>query len=161
MTKIITCMGNFPRWISHPSDIFLYIINILLILFDRISVIESQITIATWNLCLHEIKSHSLTMTNMQISVGFWWESSQDTLSESLLSPLKILFTVYCWVHFSPNKLWNVFDMKLFFLFFFFHLLLHFLLFALFFLRNLLFFISSNWLFRKSFCLPSCIKDVF
>lgn len=160
MAEVVTSMCDFPRLIPHPSNIFFDVINILLIFFDRVGIIEPQITVATWNLGLHEIESHGFAMANVEIPVRLGRESSQNALSESFFPPFQILFVVYCWVHLSTDQFWNVFYMELF-LFLLFNILLHLCLFPLFLFPPLLFLFYSHWLLWKPLCLPSSIQNIF
>ena len=70
----------------------------------------------------------------MQITVGLWWETSQDNISEFTDLILDEFFGIQSWFHLSANQLRDVFDMEnllglLFsFFFFFFNFLLFFLL---------------------------------
>ena len=93
--KIFRRMCDFPRFIAHKSDIFNDVVNVFLIFFGGIGVIKSEIAFSTMNLCQHEIKSHGSAVTNVQISIGFRWETSQDySLAELLLVFLEQFFGI-------------------------------------------------------------------
>jgi hypothetical protein len=85
-------MGDLPGLVSHKLYIFLYVLNILDILLGRVGIIESQVTVATLvDLRLHEIKTHGLAVTDVQVSVGLGRETSQNDVAEfgdSLLDQL-------------------------------------------------------------------------
>lgn len=157
LLEIVTCMSYFPRIVAHPTDILFNVINELLVLFDWVCVIKSQIAMTTWHLCLHEIESHSFTMTNVEISVWLRREPSQnDTFTKLLTSPFEILFAINCRVHFSANQLRDIFNMELF-LFFFFNLSGSLLfLYCCLFWFGWCFFVSGHRLIGKSFSFPWC-----
>lgn len=46
MAKVVTGMGNFPGLVAHPSNILFDVVNVLLIFFDWICVIVSQIAMS-------------------------------------------------------------------------------------------------------------------
>lgn len=92
--EIIRRMGNLPRFITHPSHVFLYILDVFNILFGRISIVKTKITFSTIHLCLHKTKSHSLAVTNVKITVGLRRESSQHNIPVFVNSILNELFGV-------------------------------------------------------------------
>ena len=54
-------------------------INVLLFFFSGVRVIQTQVTNATKILRQTEIQADRFGVTNMQIAIGFWWESSTDS----------------------------------------------------------------------------------
>jgi len=59
-------------------------VNELLVFLARIGVIESKIAVATIMLSNSEVKSNSLSVTDMKVTIGLRWETSMNlALSES------------------------------------------------------------------------------
>ena len=75
-------MSDFVGRVSHPSDVFFNVINELLIFFYGVGIIKPKIAPSIGDFCLHEVKSHSLAMPNMKVSIWFWRESGENALSK-------------------------------------------------------------------------------
>lgn len=63
--EAVTRMGDFPWLITHEMNIFFDVLYELNVLLCWIRVIETQITVTIGHLGLHEVESHSFTMTNV------------------------------------------------------------------------------------------------
>ena len=75
-------MSDFVGRVSHPSDVFFNVINELLIFFYGVGIVKPKIAPSIGDFCLHEVKSHSLAMPNMKVSIWFWGESGENALSK-------------------------------------------------------------------------------
>ncbi len=62
----------------EPFDIRFYCSNVVKSFFIRISVIKTEKTGTTELMGYAKIKTHRLGMADMQVSVRFGWESSND-----------------------------------------------------------------------------------
>jgi hypothetical protein len=86
VTKVITCICNFPWFITHKSYILFDVVNELLVFFQGIGVIESEVALAVGYFSLHEIESHGFAMSDMKISIRLRWESSENLSAKLILS---------------------------------------------------------------------------
>jgi hypothetical protein len=76
-------VGYFPRLIAHKLNVLLYVLDVFNIFFSGISIIKTKIALSSFvDLGLHKVESHSFAVSNMQITVGLWWETSQNNISE-------------------------------------------------------------------------------
>ena len=150
-------MSYFPRLVSQESHVLDDVVNVFLILFCWICIIESQVTFSWMNFCQHEIKPHGSAVTNVKVTVGFRWKSCQNnSFTKLLFMYLKKFFWIVTWLHFSPDQNWKILNLKsLFFLplvFLFFFAFICFFIFFLFF---------RNYFIRKSFLFPNGFKKLF
>lgn len=96
-------MSDLKRLVSHPFDILRNVVDEFLVFFDWVGVVESEVTGSTADFCLHEIESHCFAVADMQVSVGFWWESGEHSFSEVLFPPVEVFLGVEGGGHFSAN----------------------------------------------------------
>lgn len=101
--KVVTGVCDFPWFISHPVYIFFHIVNKLLIFLYWVCIIKSKITLSFGYSSLHKIKSHSLTVTNVEITIWLRRKTGKDTWTEFTISFLQVFLCIDCWVHFSAN----------------------------------------------------------
>ena len=80
--EIVGCVVKVVTPIeAEPLDRFDDGIDILLIFFFRIGVIETEVTDATVITGKTEVKANALGMTDMEVSIRFRWESSLNPSS--------------------------------------------------------------------------------
>lgn len=101
--EVVRTMGDFPGFIAHEFDVLFDVLDVLDVFFGRISVVKSQVTLAFVSFGHHKVETHGLAVTYMQISVGLRRESSQDNVSELVISFLNELLRVNCRFHFPAN----------------------------------------------------------
>ena len=95
--EIVRSMSNFPRLIPHISDILLDIFDVLDVFLSGVGIIKSQIAFSSFiYFSLHKIKTHSLAVTNMKISIGLRRESGQNYITKFVNSLLNQLFSIQC-----------------------------------------------------------------
>lgn len=78
LIKIVTSMSNFPWFVTHKTNVFFDVLNVLNILFQGVGIVKSEVAFTTRHFSLHKVESHSFTVTNMKVSVWFWRESGQN-----------------------------------------------------------------------------------
>ena len=80
--EIVGCVVKIATPIeAEPLDRFDDGIDILLIFFFRIGVIETEVTDATVITGKTEVKANALSMADMEVSIRFRWESSLNPSS--------------------------------------------------------------------------------
>lgn len=78
-------MGNLPGLVSEEANVLLDVIDILLTLLFGVGIVVAQVALSSILSSNGKVESHSLSMANMQISVGLRRESGVDTLTEYFL----------------------------------------------------------------------------
>jgi hypothetical protein len=62
------------------------VVNELVVFLARIGIIESKVGLAAVLLGNSEVKSDRLSMSDVQVAIRLWWESSKDSaLSEGFV----------------------------------------------------------------------------
>ena len=144
-------MRYLPGLVSHELHVLFDVINVLLILFGRVCVIETEIALSVVHLGQHEVKPHGFAVPDVQVAVGLGREAGVDGVSELLLMLLHSLFGVVGGLHLSADQGRKILNLECLFL------LWLILLFS--FLILLLLF--SNDLVREASLFPDIFKQVF
>ena len=112
--KVIRSKENIDWFITHPLNILQNFINIFLILFSRISIIISKISISIIISSQFKVKSNSLTMSNMKITIRFRWESGNNLTTSSLYMLIIYILRIKRLLHLSSIKFFNIISLKKF-----------------------------------------------
>ena len=80
--EVIRSMGDLPWLVAHKFDVLLDVDNIFDVFFGGVGVVEAQVAVSFAHLRLHEVETHCLAVTNMQVAVWLGRETSQNNVSE-------------------------------------------------------------------------------
>ena len=146
--EVVRSMRDLPWLIPHEMDIFFDVFDVFDVFLSGVGVIETQVTVTLTGLRLHEVKTHSFAMSDVQVPVGLRRETGEDKISELVDPVLQQLFGVDCRAHLAADELRNVLNLEnLFFSGNCFH-----------FLHFLLLYHHVLW---QSPGLPTLLEDVF
>jgi hypothetical protein len=84
LLEVVGGKCGFERFVAKPFNAIADVINKFLVLFDGVGIIVSKIGKTTIFLSKSEVKSHSLGVTNMKITIWFRWESCHDLAASCL-----------------------------------------------------------------------------
>ena len=84
LVKLLEIIGGiklavFPI-IAQPVDIFFDGVDIFDVFFDRVGIIEAQVALAAKGFGGAKIDADSLGVTDMQITIRFWWETGMHVV---------------------------------------------------------------------------------
>mmetsp|Transcript_906 Transcript_906/g.5723 ORF Transcript_906/g.5723 Transcript_906/m.5723 type:complete len:252 (-) Transcript_906:705-1460(-) len=96
--KVITGVCDFPRFPSQPANNVLDVINELQFLCFWIGIIKSEVAHTSSVLCHAEVNKACFGMSNVKVSVRFWWKSSLNPSSSTFQVGIKF-FPGVCNVH--------------------------------------------------------------
>ena len=154
--EVVRTMGDFPGFISHEFDVLFDVFDVLDVFFGGVGIVKPQVALAFVGFGHHKVETHGFAVTDVQIPVGLRRESSQDNVSELVISFLNEFLRVNCRFHFPANQLSNVLylhDLLLCLLFW----LVFFL--PLFFLFGLILLVDD--LVGEPFGFPCLFKEIF
>lgn len=84
--KVVTGISDGSRLEAQPLDNVPNRLEVLLFLTSRVGIVVSQITLASMVLGESKVDGNSLAVTDVQVTVRFWRESSDN----ALLGPLVV-----------------------------------------------------------------------
>jgi hypothetical protein len=79
LIKIVTRVRDFPRLETQPPDDLQYAVKVPFFLRFGVRIVVSQITFPAMMCSISEIDKNGFRMTDVQIAVGFGWESRDDS----------------------------------------------------------------------------------
>jgi hypothetical protein len=144
-------MRYLPGLVPHELHVLFDVVNVLLVLFGRVGVIEAEIAFSIVHLGQHEVKPHGFAVADVQVAVGLGREAGVDGVSELLLMLLHGFFGVVGGLHLSADQGGNILNLECLFNFWLI-LLFNFLILLLLF---------SNDFFRESSLFPGIFEQVF
>ena len=84
LLKVVRCVVHLSAPLpAEPADVFLDRVHVLDVFLGRVGVVESQVAIAAESFRQAEIQTDGLGMSDVQITVRFWRESSMDFAFET------------------------------------------------------------------------------
>jgi len=113
--EVVAGGGSLPGFVSEPIDDFLDVVNEFIVLLAGVSVVESQVSIAAVLFSDGEVKADGLSVTNVQVAIGLWGESSHDAATSERIMLGQLLCTVAS-INIATDQLLNVDGLCLLFL---------------------------------------------
>lgn len=110
LLEVIRRSSDLVGLVSQPRDVLLDVIDELVVLLARVSVVESEVALASVLGSDCEIEPDSFSMTDMKVTIWLGWESCENLSACELAMGFKDLLRVGSDVAVTSNEIHDIFS---------------------------------------------------
>ena len=90
LVKVVRSVVDVSPLETEPLDVAHDVLYVFCILLGGVGIVETQVANAAKLLCYTKVHADGLSVTNVDISVGFWWETGLQTTA--ILTCFQVFF---------------------------------------------------------------------